>query len=164
MPKPSLIAALLLAGCTFAPNNDPWSGVMDGLDSRTQKVREMCAGYCSNDASAWTKHFAEDAVLHVNDSDLTLSEVSAAFSAGHEVFADIRHENVTCTTMRYNHGQIYTNYWYVWKGTARSTGEELSIKGYAWFRWEGDQVVESYNAFDPTRYNELAAGSAAEIK
>ena len=164
MSKLALLALLFFAGCTFAPNNDPWSGVMDGLDPRTQMVREMCDGYCNNDTSAWTKHFAEDAVLHVNDSDLTLTEVSAAFSAGHEVFADIRHENVTCTTMRYNHGQVYTNYWYVWKGTTRSTGEELSIKGYAWFRWEGDQVVESYNAFDPTRYNALAAGSAAEIK
>ena len=66
--------------------------------------------------------------------------------------------------MRYSNGQVFTNYWYVWVGTARSTGEELRVKGYAWFRWEGDDVVESYNAFDPTRYNAIAAGSPAEIK
>lgn len=156
--------SLFLASCAFSPNNAPWSGVIDEQDPRSAKVLEMCEGYCANDTEAWAKHFATDALMHVNDRDFSVDEVTATYSAGHAMFADIKHENVTCTTMRYNNGQVFTNYWYVWNGTVRSTGEQLSIKGYAWFRWEGEQIVESHNAFDPTQYNQLAAGTAAEIK
>ena len=35
----------------------------------------------------------------------------------------------------------------------KKTGEVLSLKGYCWFKWEDDKVVEVYNAFDPTAYN-----------
>lgn len=164
MKHTALLPALFLTACIFAPNNAAWSGVMDALDPRTDRVLEMCNAYCSNDPAAWTRYYAEDAIAHVNDSDLSVDAITAAYAAGHAAFAGIRHENVTCTTMRYSNGQVFTNYWYVWVGNARSTGEELRVKGYAWFRWEGDDVVESYNAFDPTRYNALAAGSPAEIR
>ena len=155
---------LFFTSCIFAPNNAPWSGVVDELDPRTAKVRAMCDAYCVNDMDAWAKHFADDAIAHVNDVDYTIAEVKAAFGAGHALFTGITHEDVTCTTMRYNNGEVFTNYWYVWNGTVRSTGEQLKIKGYAWFRWEGEQIVEFLNAADPTKYNEAAAGSAAEIK
>lgn len=164
MNKLALLLSACLAGCAFTPNTAPWSGVIDELDPRSAKVLEMCAGYCNNDTSSWEKHFAADAVLHVNDSDFGLAEVTATFRAGHEVFDDIRHADVVCTTMRYNNGETYTNYWYTWHGTVRATGDHVTLKGYAWFRWGGDQVVESYNAFDPTQYNQLAAGTSAEIK
>jgi hypothetical protein len=29
------------------------------------------------------------------------------------------------------------------------------LRGYAWFKWDGLKVVESYNAFDPTEYNKV---------
>ena len=39
--------------------------------------------------------------------------------------------------------------------TNKKTGELLVLRGYAWFKWDGLKVVESYNAFDPTEYNKV---------
>jgi hypothetical protein len=55
--------------------------------------------------------------------------------------------------MYYNDGAIFTNYWYTWTATSKKTNEVLNLKGYCWFKWENDKVIEVYNAFDPTAYN-----------
>lgn len=164
MNKITLALSLLLAACAGAPNNADWSGVIDQQDARTAKILEMSRAYCANDSEAWTKHYNPDALVQVNDKDLSVEEVKAIYMAGHTVFRDIRHENVTCTTMRYNNGTVWTNFWFEWHGTVRSTGEALKVRGYACFRWQDGKVVESYNACDPTRYNAIAAGTSAELK
>ncbi len=155
---------LLLSGCLFSPNSAAWSGVMDALDPRSKKVLQMCAGYCEGDLAAATRYLADDAIVHVNDRDLSVADATAGYAASHAAFADVRHENVTCTTMLYNNGQVFTNYWYVWHGTARSSGEQVAVKGYAWFRWDGDHIVESYCSFDPTRYDAVLAAHEAAVK
>ena len=70
-------------------------------------------------------------------------------------FDDVKNIDRATTTMFYNNGEIYTNYWYTWNGTNKKTGELLSIRGHAWFKWDGLKVVESYNAFDPSEYNKV---------
>ena len=97
--------------------------------------------------------FSEDAVFHVNDAELTPKDVVNAFMTGHEYYDDIKNIDRTTTTMFYNNGEIYTNYWYTWNGTNKKTGELLVARGYAWFKWDGLKVIEAYNAFDPTEYN-----------
>ena len=164
MNKIALALSVLLAGCAGAPNNSDWSGVIDQQDTRTAKIVEMSRAYCDNDSETWMKHYSPEALVKVNDKDLNLEEVTAIYMAGHGVFQDIHHENTTCTTMRYNNGTVWTNYWYDWHGTVRSTGEKLKVRGYACFRWQDGKVVESYNAFDPTQYNAIAAGTSAELK
>jgi hypothetical protein len=164
MNKFAILLALFFTSCAFAPNNAAWSGVVDEHDPRTAHALEMSRGYCANETESWLEHFSDDAVVHVNDVDMNIKDVTATFAAGHATFKDIAHEDLACTTMRYNNGEVYTNLWYTWTGKVRSSGETLRIKGYAWFKWEGDKIIESYNAFDPTKYNAAATGTAAEIK
>ena len=68
-------------------------------------------------------------------------------------FDNIKHSDADVSTMYYNDGQIFTNYWYTWSAVSKKTNNEIIIKGYCWFKWENDKVVEVYNAFDPTAYN-----------
>ena len=93
----------------------------------------------------------------VNDADLTFSEMAAGFSSGHNYFDNIRHEDRDAFTMHYKKGDIagsiFTHYWYTWKAISKKTGEEISLRGYAWMKWRGDKVEAIYNAFDPTLYN-----------
>ena len=157
------LAALALTGGLFscatpgAPNEAEWSGLVDQEDARTQHVLDMSAGYTSNDFGPWQAHIAEDAEIMLNDATMTRDEVIATFAAGHDAFDDIAHEDLNVTTMLYNNGTVFTNMWYTWTGTAKASGEALSIKGYCWMQWDGDKVIAIYNAFDPTRYNEVTA-------
>tara|TARA_B100000927_G_scaffold200065_1_gene161907 strand:- start:48 stop:530 length:483 start_codon:yes stop_codon:yes gene_type:complete len=134
-------------------DNAEWSGTISASDERNAIMNSFPDAYENKDKKGALSIFAEDAVFHVNDTQFTAVEVVDAFMVGHEYFDDIKNIDRTTTTMFYNNGEIYTNYWYTWNGTNKKTGELLSIRGHAWFKWDGLKVVEAYNAFDPTEYN-----------
>jgi len=153
-----LITALIFS-CQ-APNavqidDSEWSGTISATDERNALMNSFTDAYENKDAEGMLSIFAEDAIFHVNDAQLAAAEVTEAFLQGHEYFDDIKNIDRTTTTMFYNNGSIYTNYWYTWNGTNKKTGELLVIRGYAWFKWDGLKVVESYNAFDPSEYNKV---------
>ena len=136
-----------------SPDNHQMSGIIKGYDQHTKKVKKFMKAYVDNDMSSAKDVFSSDAVFYVNDTKMTIEDMIEGFSVGHQFFDNIAHNNVDMATMYYNNGSIYTNTWYDWSGENNSTGEMLNIKGYGWFKWENGQVVEAYNAFDPTAYS-----------
>ena len=128
------------------------SGTISASDKRNAIANSFADAYEKKDKKTALSIFAEDAVFYVNDTKLTPSEVVDGFMTGHEYYKEIKNINRTTTTMFYNNGDVYTNYWYTWNGTNKSTGELLSLRGYAYFKWDGLKVIEAYNAFDPTEY------------
>ena len=152
-----LFTVLLFCACDKPVKIDSadWSGTISASDERNAIMNTFPDAYENNDKEAALSIFAEDAVFYVNDTQSTAVEVVDAFMTGHEYFDDVKNIDRTTTTMFYNNGEIYTNYWYTWNGTNKKTGELLSIRGHAWFKWDGLKVVEAYNAFDPTEYNKV---------
>ena len=134
-------------------DDSPYSGTISELDERNNLVNKFVDAYQNADPSVALELYADNAVVHVNDAELTPVEMINAFMDGHVYYDQIKNIDRNTTTMFYNNGVIYTNYWYTWNGTNKNTGELLSVRGYAWFKWEGMKVIESYNAFDPTEYN-----------
>ena len=130
-----------------------WSGFIVENCWHSEAVLEMAAGYCEGEYEAFHDLVDPDATIMVNDVDLSKDEWIESFDEGKAPFDDIRHEDMVVTTMMYNNDRMFTNMWYTWKGVVRETGEELSIRGYAWFEWDGERVVGFYNAFDPTEYD-----------
>ena len=152
-----LFTVLLFCACDEPVKIDSadWSGTISASDERNAIMNTFPDAYENNDKEAALSIFKEDAVFYVNDTQSTAVEVVDAFMTGHEYFDDVKNIDRTTTTMFYNNGEIYTNYWYTWNGTNKKTGELLSIRGHAWFKWDGLKVVEAYNAFDPTEYNKV---------
>lgn len=154
-----LFTSVLLVSCNSeskektSTNVDPMSGFMVGNDSKSDAMLQFTKAYEDNNIATVKSIFTEDAVFNVNDTKLTFEEVNAGFSAGHDFFDNIKHSDFDVSTMYYNDGNVFTNYWYTWTATSKKTGNELTLKGYCWFKWENDKVVEVYNAFDPTAYN-----------
>ena len=130
-----------------------WSGFITEHCWHTEAVREMAAGYCEGEFGAFHDLISPEAQIFVNDLEFSKSEWIESFDEGRAPFDDIRHEDMVVTTMFYNNDRMFTNMWYTWKGVVRETGEELSIRGYATFEWDGERVIGFYNAFDPTEYN-----------
>ena len=129
------------------------SGTISASDQRNVMVNSFVDAYENQDKEKALLIFDENAEFYVNDAKLTPLQVVDAFMTGHEYFDDIKNIDRNTTTMFYNSGDIYTNYWYTWNGTSKKTGEKLVLRGYAWFKWDGLKVIEAYNAFDPTAYN-----------
>ncbi|MGB0367326.1 MAG: DUF4440 domain-containing protein [Flavobacteriaceae bacterium] len=136
-----------------SPNNHEMSGIIKGEDQYTKGIKKFMKAYVDNDMASAKDIFANDADFYINDTKLTIDDMIAGFSVGHQFFNNISHNNVDMATMYYNNESIYTNIWYDWSGEIKSSGEKLNLKGYGWFKWENGKVVEAYNAFDPTAYN-----------
>ena len=132
---------------------DPMSGYMVGNDEKSDAMLNFTKAYQNNDIGSVKSIFSENVIFHINDTDLTFDEVNEGFSSGHNFFDNIKHSDADVSTMYYNDGQIFTNYWYTWSAVSKKTNNEIILKGYCWFKWENDKVVEVYNAFDPTAYN-----------
>ena len=148
--------------CNTAQNSDISKeenqvGIIKGDDFRSKAMIKFTDAYVNNNLNSVADLFTSDAKIMVNDADLTFSEMAEGFSSGHNYFDNIRHEDRDAFTMHYKEGEIagniYTHYWYTWKATSKKTGEEISLRGYAWMKWRGDKVEATYNAFDPTLYN-----------
>ena len=129
------------------------SGTISASDQRNVMLNSFVDAYENQDKEKALSIFDKNAEFYVNDAKLTPEQVVDAFMTGHEYFDDIKNVDRNTTTMFYNSGDIYTNYWYTWNGTNKKTGETLVLRGYAWFKWDGLKVIEAYNAFDPTAYN-----------
>jgi|TARA_X000000950_G_scaffold27001_1_gene29065 ketosteroid isomerase-like protein len=158
----STIFSLFLLSCSNPQNSTPTIeenqvGIIKGDDFRSKAMMKFTDAYVNNDLNSVSDLFTDDAKIMVNDADLTFSEMAAGFSSGHNYFDNIRHEDRDAFTMHYKKGDIagsiFTHYWYTWKATSKKTGEEISLRGYAWMKWRGDKVEATYNAFDPSLYN-----------
>mgnify|MGYP001178933031 FL=1 len=151
----SFITILIFFACSdpVVIDSADMSGTISASDQRNVMLNSFIDAYENKDKAKALSIFAENAVFHVNDTKLTPAEVIDAFMKGHEYFDDIKNIDRNTTTMFYNSGDIYTNYWYTWNGTNKKNGELLAARGYAWFKWDGLKVIEAYNAFDPTEYN-----------
>ena len=158
----TIMLLVFLISCNTSQNSDISKeenqvGIIKGDDFRSKAMIKFTDAYVNNNLNSVADLFTSDAKIMVNDADLTFSEMTAGFSSGHNYFDNIRHENRDAFTMHYKEGEIagniYTHYWYTWKATSKKTGEEISLRGYAWMKWRGDKVEATYNAFDPTLYN-----------
>lgn len=150
-----LIVAVVFTACNNTPanfDNSEWGGVISPTDKRNDKLNQFVDAYANNDFESVRDLFAEDAVIQVNDDTMTVQQMFDGFSAGHDFFDGINNIDRRVNTMFYNNGSIYTNYWYTWIGTNKKTGEELSLKGHAYFQWKDGKIIETYNSFDPTEY------------
>ena len=134
-------------------DDSPLSGTISEIDERNNLVNKFVDAYENADPSVAQNPYHENAIDHINDTELNPVEMINAFMDGHVYYDGIKNIERNTTTMFYNNGEIYTNYWYTWNGTNKQTGELLVARGYAWFKWDGMKVIESYNAFDPTEYN-----------
>ena len=88
-----LITALIFS-CQ-APNavqidDSEWSGTISATDERNALMNSFTDAYENKDAEGMLAIFAEDAIFHVNDAQLTAAEVTEAFLQGHEYFDDIK--------------------------------------------------------------------------
>jgi|TARA_B110000483_G_scaffold165094_1_gene195389 hypothetical protein len=158
----TIMLLVFLISCNTSQNSDISKeenqvGIIKGDDFRSKAMIKFTDAYVNNNLNSVADLFTSDAKIMVNDADLTFSEMAEGFSSGHNYFDNIRHEDRDAFTMHYKEGEIagniYTHYWYTWKATSKKTGEEISLRGYAWMKWRGDKVEATYNAFDPTLYN-----------
>ena len=74
------------------------------------------------------------------------------FSRDKEFYENVENIERATTTTTFDDGNVYSNYWFTWKATSKSTGVTISNPVHSWFKWDGDKVSEGAFIFDPTEY------------
>ncbi|CAI8297003.1 MAG: Uncharacterised protein [Flavobacterium sp. SCGC AAA160-P02] len=127
-------------------------GVIEGNDSKSTIVNSFNDAYLANDMSGQNYFFSENATGRVNGQKMSPSQMIEAFMSGREFYTDIKNKNRATGTFILDNGQVFTNTWFEWEGTSKSTGVKVSNPVHASFKWEGDKVVEVTYVFDSAEY------------
>ncbi len=127
-------------------------GIIEANDSKSEIMNSFNDAYLANDMSGQNYFFAENAVARINGQTTTPAEMIESFMAGREFYSDIKNNNRATGTFILDEGQVFTNTWFQWEGTSKSTGVKVSNPVHASFRWEGDKVVEVTYVFDSAEY------------
>ena len=151
-----ILLSVLVFSCQ-TPNavqidDSEWSGTISASDERNAIMNSFTDAYENKDTDAALAIFAEDAVFHVNDAELTPQDVVNAFMTGHEYYDDIKNLDRATATFNFDEGSIYTCTWFDWQGTSKSTGAVVGNPVHAWFKWDGDKVSEVTYIFDSAEY------------
>ena len=91
---------LTFTACNNVPvnfDNSEWGGVISPTDERNQKLNQFVDAYANNDLQSVKDMFAEDAVINVNDDQMTVEQMFDGFSAGHNFYDGIN--NIEKQTM-----------------------------------------------------------------
>ena len=86
------------------------------------------------------------------------------FQAHHDVLYDnITIEDLYVHTNYFTSGDIWSNAWFTWKGTGKTTGEEYSNRGHFDYKWEDGKIaiLQAYYS-EYAEQNEAAAYAASQ--
>ena len=115
--------------------------------SMVDEVKARVAAYEAGDWDAYKAGFAED-VLFVNNSDsLTLDQRMEEHMAIHQVFENVHFVNTVYGVVE-NEGETWGLFWGGWRGTVKSTGEEVGLMVHVASLKEDGKVVVEYGFWD----------------
>ena len=126
------------------------AGKLSRTDDLSKIIESLAKDYETNSFVIYDKVLSDDAVVYINNTKMDGKTVKAAFKQHHTIFNDIKISETYSHTNYFSDGEVWTNNWFVWNGTAN--------KAHFDFKWENGVVVQLQCYFDPTGLNmELAA-------
>ena len=67
-------------------------------------------------------------------------------------------------TNYYKNGMVWTQIWSTFRAKGKHTGKEISFPFHICYKWEGDKIIEEYQYFDTTLFEqEMNAGPDSDV-
>ena len=149
-----IILSITIFSCADNTSNKSefQEGIVEMNDSKSQAMDNFTKAYLENNLETQIDLFTEDAIIHINSNDVTPAQMIEVFSSEKEFYENVQNIERATATMTFEDGNVYSNYWFTWKATSKSTGVTISNPVHSWFKWDGDKVSEGAFIFDPTEY------------
>ena len=165
-----ILLSILIIGCagTETKNSEPnmeyggWSGVSSDSSKESMMTRELMDAYIANQFDDAAYMMAEDGVFYFNSAQVSKEEWVAAGALHHSLFDDISNSKIQpaiVTTATYDNGAVWSQAWFWWTATGKTTGTEIQIPVHHAFKFENEKIVEVYHFFDPTLLDAEVAAS-----
>ena len=154
-----LLLVVTLAGCTETKHS-----VIKTDDELTAKIHLLFDKYVDNDFNV-SEFYAEDIVCKINNMEFKGYEnLISGFQAHHNfLYEDINIKERYVHTNYFSNGEIWSNAWFTWIGTGKTTGNDYSNRGHFDYKWEDGKIVELLAYYSETVENtESAAFEASQ--
>ena len=139
-----------------------WSGVSSDSSKESMMTRELMDAYIANQFDDAAYMMAEDGAFYFNSAQVSKEEWVAAGALHHSLFDDISNSKIQpaiVTTATYDNGAVWSQAWFWWTATGKTTGTEIQIPVHHAFKFENEKIVEVYHFFDPTLLDAEVAAS-----
>ena len=150
-----LFTIMTILGC-----NQPNVTIVEFEDERSNAIRGHFQHYLNNDIDGLNELWADEdkIILWLGSVDQSpLSELTGLINTQHMAFENIQLLNIQgldapiyVETKTYESGQTWTNTWFRWSATGKTSGNLIEIPVHISFRWDNREIVEEVHLFDPT--------------
>ena len=123
-------------------------------DELSSNIKLLIEKYVENDFDV-SDYYTYDVITRINNLEISgYDNLMQGFQAHHDVLYD---------TNYFTSGDIWSNAWFTWKGTGKTTGEEYSNRGHFDYKWEDGKIaiLQAYYS-EYAEQNEAAAYAATQ--
>ena len=156
-----VIIFAILIGCA-----DTNQSILKTDDELSSNIKMLVEKYENNDFEV-SQYYANDVITRLNNTELNGFETLAAgFKAHHDMlYNNIELKDIYVHTNYFASGEIWSNAWFTWTGTGKTTGKEYSNRGHFDYKWENGKIVVVQGYFDEAiEKMEIAAYTEAQNK
>ena len=151
------LVALLLFACGE-------SGKIETTDAKSNQIATLFENVSAEKIDYLESLFSDDMKM-VNSKEMEFDKTS--FIAGikdmYDLFDDIQFDAADgdadgseIETNYYANGKVWTSIWNNFSATGKYTGQKVNIPFHISYQWKGDQIIEEYQFFDMTAFENEA--------
>ena len=151
---------LLFTFMTILGCNQTNVTIVEFEDEKSNAIRGHYQHYLNNDIDGLNELWADEdkIILWLGSVEQSpLSELTGLINTQHMAFENIQLLNIQgldapiyVETKTYESGETWTNTWFRWSATGKTSGNLIEIPVHISFRWDNGEIVEEVHLFDPT--------------
>ena len=134
----TIFLCISLLGC-----NETNQSVIKTDDELSSNIKFLLEKYVKNEFDV-SELYSKDLISRINNMEINgYDNLIPGFKAHHEIlYNNINIKDLYVHTNYFANGEIWSNAWFTWTGTGKTTGDDYSNRGHFDYKWENGKIVE----------------------
>ena len=134
----TIFLCISLLGC-----NETNQSVIKTDDELSSNIKFLLEKYVKNEFDV-SELYSKDLISRINNMEINgYDNLIPGFKAHHEIlYNNINIKDLYVHTNYFSNGEIWSNAWFTWTGTGKTTGDDYSNRGHFDYKWENGKIVE----------------------
>ena len=134
----TIFLCISLLGC-----NETNQSVIKTDDELSSNIKFLLEKYVKNEFDV-SELYSKDLISRINNMEINgYDNLIPGFKAHHEIlYNNINIKDLYVHTNYFVNGEIWSNAWFTWTGTGKTTGDDYSNRGHFDYKWENGKIVE----------------------
>ena len=128
---------------SFLGCNETNQSVIKTDDELSSNIKFLLEKYVKNEFDV-SELYSKDLISRINNMEINgYDNLIPGFKAHHEIlYNNINIKDLYVHTNYFANGEIWSNAWFTWTGTGKTTGDDYSNRGHFDYKWENGKIVE----------------------